>query len=115
MAERQLMQAHLAVVGKVAGVGYISDMTFGVSPEDPAAREQAPGVSVFSVRVLCLADIDLDFADSEGARVGGAAGMREGGIHSQPAKGASICGCYEKLVNPGLLLVPPATAKKAKV
>lgn len=46
MAERQLMQAHLAVVGKVAGVGYISDMTFGVTPEDPVAREQVSGVSV---------------------------------------------------------------------
>ncbi|KAJ9114950.1 hypothetical protein QFC20_001325 [Naganishia adeliensis] len=44
MAERQLMQAHLAVVGKVAGVGYISDMTFGVTPEDPVAREQVTGV-----------------------------------------------------------------------
>lgn len=115
MAERQLMQAHLAVVGKVAGVGYISDMTFGVSPEDPAAREQVPGVSVFSVRVLRLADIDLDFADSEGARVGGAAGMREGGIHSQPAKGAFNLWLLRDVVNPGLLLVPPATAKKAKV
>lgn len=55
MAERKLMQAHLAVTAKVAGVGYISDMTFGGTPEDPAAREQVPGVSMLDLCVrLCL-------------------------------------------------------------
>lgn len=39
MVDRQLMQAHLDVAATVAGIGYISDMTFAVTPEDPSARE----------------------------------------------------------------------------
>lgn len=38
MVDRQLLQAHLAVADTVPGIGYISDMTFAVSPEDPSAR-----------------------------------------------------------------------------
>lgn len=65
MAERQVMQAHLKVVGKVAGVGYISDMTFGVTPQHPAAKEQ--GVSYISCNDGVVADLGLDSSDSEGA------------------------------------------------
>lgn len=54
MAERQVMQAHLEVVGKVAGVGYVSDMTFGVTPEDPAAREAGVSSAAFFRGVLAL-------------------------------------------------------------
>jgi hypothetical protein len=54
MAERQVMQAHLEVVGKVAGVGYVSDMTFGVTPEDPAAREGGVSFTTFFRGVLAL-------------------------------------------------------------
>ncbi|KAJ9112295.1 hypothetical protein QFC19_000714 [Naganishia cerealis] len=42
-AERAPMQAHLSITAKVCGIGYISDMTFGVTPEK--ARENVPGVS----------------------------------------------------------------------
>lgn len=59
------MQAHLKVVGKVAGVGYISDMTFGVTPQHPAAKEQ--GVSYISCNDGVVADLGLDSSDSEGA------------------------------------------------
>ncbi|KAJ9115995.1 hypothetical protein QFC24_006836 [Naganishia onofrii] len=41
-AERKLMQAHLSVTAKVQGIGYISDMTFGVTPESKSARELVP-------------------------------------------------------------------------
>jgi hypothetical protein len=39
------MQAHLSVTAKVQGIGYISDMTFGVTPESKSARELVPDVS----------------------------------------------------------------------
>ncbi|KAJ9105514.1 hypothetical protein QFC21_001885 [Naganishia friedmannii] len=47
-AERKLMQAHLSVTAKVHGIGYISDMAFGVTPESKSARENVPGVSMVS-------------------------------------------------------------------
>lgn len=37
--DRQLLQAHLNVADTVPGIGYISDMTFAVTPEDPSARQ----------------------------------------------------------------------------
>lgn len=45
MIDRQLMQAHLAIVDKVARIGYIADMKFGGTPEEPAARESDVSVS----------------------------------------------------------------------
>ncbi|KAJ9120594.1 hypothetical protein QFC22_002523 [Naganishia vaughanmartiniae] len=42
-AERKLMQAHLSVTAKVRGIGYISEMAFGVTPESKSARENIPG------------------------------------------------------------------------
>ncbi|GHJ84497.1 hypothetical protein NliqN6_0899 [Naganishia liquefaciens] len=39
MIDRQPLQAHLDVADTVPGIGYVSDMTFAVTPEDPLARQ----------------------------------------------------------------------------
>ena len=62
MIGRQPLQAHLDVADTVPGIGYVSDMTFAVTPEDPLARQSDvsvvqshSGVDLTSVGLACSA------------------------------------------------------------